>query len=397
MKKLSILLIAALMTAAAIGLAWQPASFEERAIALQRDHAPPHLAAALRGEPLDVQAVVLDYQEDPLLVLKAQAALTRYPRLARVVLPLYGDTPEFKEILAAHGESVLLPIAYFLHNEVTPVSVVHYAKQKLKTVKTAANSLLNNRQPTGTAGAQAEEDATALTPEQRGWYAVNYIRAEGHDFLGQFVMDAQGDPRWNQTERLTEGASMLFTSGIRDLETKLQTDQTLTAGDIGWAAADAFVAVGAVKLLRLGRAAAASGQSIKTSTRTAALTSRVARTSQLGARIAQHGKWPAIAVVAYIALRHPAIISDALVATASLFGVPDWLGLLVGWTLILLPLLYVGGWILRAIVFLASALLTALQRALAWLDHLDRPKRRTAVIPDWRGPHRPVVQNDFLA
>jgi hypothetical protein len=392
MKKLSVLLAAALVIAAFISLDWQPASFEERAIALQLDHAPADLSAALRDEPLEVKAVVLDYADDRVLLLKAQAALAKYPRLARAVLPLYGDTPEFREILAAHGESVLPPIHYFLNNDVTSVSVAHYAGQKVKAVKTSANALLRSGQT-----APSAEAATPLTPEQRGWYAVNHIRAGGHDFLGQFVIDGEGNPKWNQTERVVEGASMLFTSGIRDLETKLQTDQALTAGDIGWAAADAFVAVGAVKLLRLGRAAAASGQSINASTRTAALTSRVARGTQFGARIAQRGKWPAIAVAAYIAVRHPSIISDALVEMAHLLNVPEWVGLLVGWALILLPILYVGSWILRVLVYLTTTLLNALQQLLSWLDQLDRPKPKTAVIPDWRGPHRPVAQKDFLA
>jgi hypothetical protein len=392
MKKLSFLFAAALVMAAFISLDWQPASFEERAIALQLDHAPADLAAALRDEPLEIKAVVLDYADDRVLLLKAQAALVKYPRLARAVLPLYGDTPEFKEILAAHGESVLPPIYYFLNNDVTSVSIAHYAGQKVKAIKASANGLLRAGQtaPTG-------EAATPLTPEQRGWHAVNHIRAGGHDFLGQFVIDGQGNPKWNQTERVVEGASMLFTSGIRDLETKLQTDQTLTAGDIGWAAADAFVAVGAVKLLRLGRAAAASGQSINASTRTAALTSRVARGTQFGARIAQQGKWPAIAVAAYIAVRHPSIISDALVDMARLFNVPDWVGLLVGWALILLPILYVGSWILRVLVYLTTTLLNSLQQLLSWLDKLDRPQPKTRIATDWRGTHRPAAQRDFLA
>ncbi len=389
MKKLSVLLAAAVMTAAVISLDWKAASFEERAIELQLGHAPPDLSAALRDEPLEVKAVVLDYQEDRVLLLKTQAALTKYPRLARAVLPLYGDTPEFKEILAAHGESILPPIYYFMNNDVTSVTVAHYAGQKLKAIKTSANGLLRSRSTPA-----APDAATPLTPEQRGWYAVNYIRAEGHDFLGQFVIDGEGNPKWNQTERVVEGANMLFTSGIRDLETKLQTDQTLTAGDVGWAAADALVTLGAVKLLRVGRAAAASGGTINVSTRTAVLTSRVARGSRLGTRIAQHGKWPAIIVAAYVALRHPSIIGDVFVDIADLFNLPDWLGLLIGWTLILLPALYVGTWILRLVVHATAALLNALQQLLIWLD---RPKEKPRVIIDWRAPHRPVTQNDFLA
>lgn len=389
MKKLSILLAAALVTAAGISRGWQPVSFEERAIQLQLDQAPPELAKALEDEPIEVKAVVLDYMDNPLLLVKAQAALMRYPQFAREILPLYGDTPEFREILLAYGDSVLPPIHYFLNNEVKTVSMMHYAGQKMQAIKTSAKRFWHSEkeaahgeaaqaadhvQKTQLPPQQAPDTANQLTPEQRGWYAVNFIRNEGHDFLGQFVMDSEGNPKWIQSERVLEGASWLFTTGIRDLETKIQTDQALTAGDFGWAAVDAFVMVGAVKLLRIGRAAAASGETVSATTRTAALTSRLARASQLGLRIAKYGKWPALAVAAYIAIRHPSIISDALADIANFLGMPTWLGLFTGWALILLPALYIGSWLVRLIVRPTIALLRSILSLLAWMEGTNGKK-----------------------
>jgi len=264
MKKLAVLLIAALAIAVVVSLDWHPASFEERAIALELEHAPPALAAALQEEPLEIKAIVLDYADDKMLLLKAQAALAKYPQLARTVLPLYGDKPEFKQILATYGESVLPPIVYFLNNDVITVALSYYAAQKVQALKNSVKRL-RGRQQSGAPATNAEqatdaETTTPLTREQRGGYAVNYIRTEGHDFLGQFVMDSEGKPKWIQTERVMEDINALFTSGIRGLETKLQTEQTPTAGDVGWAAVDSFVALGAFKLLRLGRAAATTGE-----------------------------------------------------------------------------------------------------------------------------------------
>jgi hypothetical protein len=375
MKKFYILLTVAVLAAAAIGTRWEPASFEERAISLELRQAPPELAELLKNEPLEVQAVVLDYADDELLQLKAQAALVRYPRLAREVFPLYGDRPEFREILRAYGDNVLLPIYYFLRNDVHALTLRHYAGRKIDGLRSSAGRLLSaDRKPSAESADALHETAgeARLTPEQRGWYAVNYIRRDGHDFLGQFVRNGEGEPRWIQSERVLEGLSAFFSGGIRELETKVKTEETVTAVDVGWAAVDAFVMVGAVKLLRAGRAAAASGQSIAVSTRTAAVSTRLARGSHLGMRIAQHGKWPALAVAAYMAFRHPSIVSDALADIARMLGLPAGVGLLVGWALILLPALYVASWGLRLIARPAIALLHGMLRLLSWLDGTKR-------------------------
>src|SRR3546814_20335414 len=75
----------------------------------------------------------------------------------------------------------------------------------------------------------------ALSSEDRGWYAVQFIKAEGYDFLGQFVMNAKADVSWIQTERVLEGINSFFAGGLKGLETKLRGDETIVAGDVGWA------------------------------------------------------------------------------------------------------------------------------------------------------------------
>lgn len=392
MKKAFVLLVAALAVAGVVSLRWQPVSFEERAITLQLEQAPPELAAVLEEQPLEIKAVLLDYLNDKMLLLKAQAALIKYPQLAPDILSLYGDRPEFREILAAYGETIVPPIHYFLKNDVASVRLAHYTEQKMHEIKGSAQRLLGSdkKAPKVAADAKAAsqpepEVEKQLTPEQRGWYAVNFIRAEGHDFLGQFVMNSEGKPKWIQSERVFEGASALFTSGIRNIETKLQKDETLTPEDVGFAAVDAFAAMGAVKLLRITRAATASGESISASTRTAALTSRLAQGSRFGMKIVQYGKWPAIAVAAYIAMQHPGIISDVLAELANTLGVPVWLGLFAGWTLILLVALYIGTSIARLLVGPLISVLNFFQRLLAWLEPVEKPKvRRGGRWDNWQ-------------
>src|SRR3546814_13561011 len=79
----------------------------------------------------------------------------------------------------------------------------------------------------------------ALSSEDRGWYAVQFIKAEGYDFLGQFVMNAKADVSWSQTERVLEGTNSLFEGGLKGMETKLRGEETNVAGEVGRAGREA--------------------------------------------------------------------------------------------------------------------------------------------------------------
>jgi hypothetical protein len=394
LNRLYALLSAAVAVSLVISLTWKPMSFEERLIRIQLEEASPGLAKALEQESSDVRAVVLEYANDSVLQLKARAALLRYPEMAPRILGLYGAEPEFQEILQAYGDSIFPPIEYFLDNDVYSLRVMRYAAEKVEAAKNAVGGFWHTgKQPAPAQATQVANDdrdeaqptmreaftaAQALSAERRGWYAVNFIQREGYDFLGQFVTDDQGRPKWIQSERILETGTSFFTGGIRSLETKVRTDQSLTAGDIGGAAADTFVGFGALKLLRLGRAGAASGKSVSLASRTAAV-SRFARTGSLGLKIARYGKWPAIAAAVYVIAKNPAIINDTLAGAASLFGLPTWLAQLVGWTSILLPVFYVGAWFMRLLVRPAIAVLRSVLRLLFWIERNSRKKKSQTV------------------
>lgn len=182
-----------------------------------------------------LQALLLDYRDDRLLLLKAQAALQVYPpEWTRFVMDLFGEEPEFRQALRAHGEYLMPPVMHFYQNPVGSIE------------------MMNRVAGTG----------KVLTPEQRAWYAVNFANKEGQDFTGQFVVGgADGNNiEWIWTERITEGITQFFTSGIRTLESRYRTDQPIRMEDVGWAAVDALIIGSAVKFLKAGRAAAGTAR-----------------------------------------------------------------------------------------------------------------------------------------
>lgn len=397
MKRFLVILLAALALATMASVRWQPEPIEERLVRIRATEAFPDLVDELAGEPIEVLATLVDYADDKVLLLKAQAAVLRHPRLAREILPIYGQEPEFREILRTYGEAVLLPVGYFLHNEVRTVAFADSVARRAQELNNAVSRWWESgaaRAPDDGASADArpapddrsasdarpaanarpapgqnptsearptppEQASRTLTPRDRGWYAVHFVRDEGHDFLGQFALDPQGNPQWIQTERVLEGLNALLASGVRSLETKARTGGEIVAGDYGWAAVDGLAIVGATALLRAGKAASAatktatSARSATLSTRAAAYSSHVAKAAQIGVRTARYAKWPAIVATTYLVVRYPSIIGDVLSELADAIGWPTWVVHALGWML-LLPLLFVAwivwrtlGWIAR--------------------------------------------------
>ncbi|MFC3286347.1 hypothetical protein [Litchfieldella rifensis] len=374
MKKFAYVLGIAVLAAVLFSLASQPMAMEERLIRIQAAEALPGYAGQLEREPLEVQAVLLDYRHDDLLRLKAEAALVEFPALAREILSLYGAEPEFQDILRQHGSAILPPIHYFLNHDVHTLALREAAAHQWRSVKVAAqrwwqDKASDNGTPRSAMG--AVDASPTLTPEQRGWYAVNLIRREGHGVLGQFTVGTEGMVKWIQSERLLEAVNSLFAGGIRQLETRVQSGQAVRASDIGWGLADGAVMVSAVKLLRVGRSGIVSTRSAGIAGRSAALSGRFSTASGL-ISVGRYAKWPVAVAGAYLVVRHPALVNDTLAAVARTLGYPTWLVLLLGWTLILLPCLYLGSWLLRLVVGPSLSLLCWSVNALSWLERKSR-------------------------
>jgi len=314
--------------------------------------------SGLENEPIELQAALIDLGDDPLLLLKAQAALMVYPEMARSVFPLYASEPEFQRILRRYGEQVLPPIHYFLQNPVSTVEWMNTASVQFQRARDYFNEFRGRP-----ADRTMEQPGSGpLTPVERGWYAVNFIDHEGADFLGQFQQGPEGEIQWVQTERITEGVTQFFTGGIRQLESSYRMDGEVTANDIGWASVDVLVFASAVKFLRAGRAVAKTTQGARVSTRSAALAARVTGSAQLLLRSARYAKWPAVIGVGYLVITHPSLISDFFAGVADVLGVSPVLIQLAGWLLILVPAFYILSWLLWPTIALLHGLLGALYR-----------------------------------
>ncbi|PPI79184.1 hypothetical protein DXI23_15685 [Marinobacter flavimaris] len=368
MRKLLLILGISVIVALLSTVTSRPMLIEERLIQIQAENTLREFPR-IEKEPLEVQAALLDMADDELLLLKARAAYLRYPAMTREVFPLYGPEPEFREILRLYGENILPPIHYFLSKPVGSIELMNDLASKYQ----AALEFFTGGEETdnSTGGQQNTSRKEKLTPQERGWYAVRFIQEEGHDFLGQFVFNEQGDVIWVRTERVLENINQFFASGIRNLEIQHRTGDDVTASDIGWASVDVLVFASALKVLRVGRAVAVSSRGAARGTRSAALAARLTTSGRMLMTTARYAKWPAVIGVGYLVVTHPGIINDVLAEVAEVMGYPVKLVQFLGWMLILLPVLYIGSWVFRLIVRPALGLLGTLIIGLA---HVGRKK-----------------------
>ncbi|MBZ2168729.1 hypothetical protein [Marinobacter sp. F4216] len=374
MKKLFLISSIALILALCISLAIKPVPIEQRLIQV---HAGDVLEdfPELDEQPVEVQAFLIDIADDRLLLLKAEAALMRYPEMARSLFPLYGSEPEFQNILRRYGEHALPPIQYFVNHPIRSIEWMRDAAEQYEAIK----RFFYGEPDTEVSEEQAVTFSEPMPPQERGWYAVNFIQSEGHDFIGQFKVDAQGNTHWIATERVLEGLNQFFTSGIRDLEIKYRAEEAISAGDIGWASVDVLLFASATKVLRLGRATAVTTRGASRSTRTAALTTRASQSARWVLSSARYAKWPAIIGAGYLVLSHPSIINDLFAELAEVFNVPALAFQIVGWFLLLLPAIYLARWMLWLLAPLLSGALRLTQHLITVLS--GRNHRAVAADP----------------
>lgn len=368
MRKLLLILGLATAIALVATVSSRPMLIEERLIRIQAEDTLQEFPR-IQTQPIEVQAALLDMANDELLLLKARAAYLRYPAMTREIFPVFGPEPEFRETLRLYGENILPPIHYFLSNPVGSIELMNDLASKYQAAVEFFTG--NGNTDTETTGKQKTPEAEQLTREERGWYALRLIQEEGHDFLGQFVVNDQGEIIWVRTERVLENINQFFASGIRNLEIQHRTGEGVSAADIGWASVDVLVFASALKVLRAGRAVAVSSRGAAQGTRSAALAARLTNSGRMLMTSARYAKWPAIVGVGYLVVTHPGIINDFLAEVSDVLGYPVKLVQFLGWMLILLPVLYIGSWVFRLIVRPSLALLSAV---LTGLSHIGRRK-----------------------
>lgn len=336
MNRSYIIFAIAAVLAVSISLASKPVPLEQKLIGI---HAVERLGEFpdIEQAPIELQAALADMAHDPLLVLKAKAAMLRYRAISLQLLPLYGSEPQFQKVLREYGEPILPAIHYFVSNPVGSIEWMNKAGNQYEAIK----SWFANNENHATDKQHPTVLAQSLTPTERGWRAIQYIEADGHDFIGQFVVNSQGNVEWLFSERVMEGVTQFFASGLRQLEKNYKMDEEIRAADIGWATLDVLVFASAVKVLRVGRNAAVSTQGASAGTRSAALTARAISGGRLVLSGVRYAKWPIALGGAYLVITHPSLINDVLAELASVVGVPALLVQFFGWLLLLVPVLFI--------------------------------------------------------
>lgn len=340
-RRVTLLVAIALALATAIATGTTDAPYEDRLVhlALQQSHAPQW--DRLAAQPTAVQALLLDYDQE--LAFKAQLAIEKYGDDARDVLLRFGDDPTFQEVIRQYGENTLPVIAYFVQNDLASVRALYLAQQKGEAAMAVAQGFWARLWPSepvdapSAAEPAAEEAQPPATygPDLRGQRAIAVIAQEGHPFLGQFVLDAQGKAVWVQTERALEGMKSFFFSGMVGAEKKYRSGQPLQPVDVLSAGMDVFIVAGAFKALKFLRAA----QQVRKA-------GVMKRTQLLGAPLLRHSalgryalKYGVMAGTVYLVVRHPSLLSGVFVTLGQWLGISPSLAKLAGWGLLLAPLL----------------------------------------------------------
>lgn len=351
-----------MLAALAITLSWKPTSYVEQLIRIQAEQKLENIDAAVLDEPLQVQATLLDYAGDRELVLKAWIGLSKYRETARQILLLYGSEPEFREILKTYGDAVFPVIQYFRENEVWTVRAMDATEKAIVSVTEAAREFL--RRLIG-----REQDIPApvtppkpieLGPAERGWYAVNFIRQEGHDFLGQFAVNKDKKSVWNQTDRFVKAFTSFFTSGVRNLETRHDLGEDITASDAFWAGLDVALIAVPAKLLISGKVVARSGKPLTLATRTRLVAPRFLEEGRIFRKFGAYG---AAAATIYVIASHPSLLNSVFAELAELIGVSPWIVQAAGWSVVLAFLFYVFSWLLIPVARFLLFLLKRFERS----------------------------------
>jgi len=354
----------ALVAAFAICSKWPPIPYVEQLVRIQAKEDLAHIDDRILDEPVEVQAVLLDYAgesgENRMLTLKAWLALEKYGPTAREILLLYGAEPEFKAVLAKYGEPIIPVIQYFRDNDVRTLAAMQATSGAIDAARDAAQDAWNRmtgKEPVPRAAPVPARPA--LGPTERGWYAIGFIRDEGFDFLAQFTELGDRTVRWNQTDRTVKAVTSLFTSGIRTLETRHDLGQA-TAGDVGWATLDVALIAAPLKLLRAGKLAARSGEEMGIAYRTRTFAPRLVARTKLFRGLGTYG---VMAATVFVVVTHPSLINSLLGEAASLVGIDPMIAQFAGWFVIIGLLLYPLSWLLRG-----------LGRVALFLAWLSRPR-----------------------
>jgi len=320
-------------------------SYVEQLIRIQAEQELGGIDSRIPDEPVQVQAMLLDYAGDKELVLKAWIALAKYQGSARDILVRYGAEREFQDILRTYGDAVIPVIQYFRDNDIWSVRAMDATAKAVQSAIEAVKAWWNR--VTENAPASPEPAAlpkpVPLGPDERGWYAVHFITHEGHNFLGQFSVNKDKKAVWNQTDRIVKASTSFFTSGVRNLEAKHDLGENIEVADVFWAGLDVALVALPAKLLVSGKAVARSGEELNLATRTRLFAPRMVSNSQVFRKLGAYG---AMAATVYIVVTNPSLLNSVFAEVAELIGVSPWVVQVAGWSILIAVALFALSWLL---------------------------------------------------
>jgi hypothetical protein len=325
MKKTLLLtfLAAAVLAATLTSLARPRHGFEEDLAQLDAVVSCPLKQEVLENIATDVVAVCAKYGDVAFRIAQ------RYPDKAPRLFALYGDLPQWKEVLDRYGHEVI-PLVWYFQQGSKEIQV----RQALGK---AVEGLLHGERPVF----KIEE----MTPEQFGYVAILMLEDRGYDLLGQFEFK-DGEARRRPVERALSTLKELFFGGVSQLERVLvRGERWPTFGEIGFAALDVAIVAGGISAITELRVAGEAAEDARAATRFGRLSALQVSSEAIGNSAMAVGRKvvPAAAVVgvAYLAVSHPHIVTGAGQWIAEKAGISPWIGAFGVWLLLLIPIMMI--------------------------------------------------------
>ena len=325
MKKTLILAFftAAVLAGTLTSLARPRDGFEEDLAQLDALVSCPLKEGVLKTIPTDVVAVCAKYGDVAFRIAQ------RYPDKAPRLFALYGDLPQWKEVLDRYGHEVIPMVWYFQQGS--------KEIQVRQALGRAVEGLLHGERPVFKI-----ED---MTPEQFGYVAILMLDDRGYDLLGQFEFK-DGEARRRPVQGVLSTLKELLFGGVSQLERVLvRGERWPTFGEIGSAALDVAVVAGGMSAITRLRIAGEAAEDARAATRFGRLSALEVSSGAIGDSVMTVGRKvvPAAAVVgvAYLAVSHPHIVTGAGQWIAERVGVAPWVGAFGMWLLLLIPIMMV--------------------------------------------------------
>ena len=314
---------AAVLAGTLTSLARPRQGFEEDLAQLDALVSCPLKEGGLKNIPTDVVAVCAKYGDVAFRIAQ------RYPDKAPRLFALYGDLPQWKEVLDRYGHEVI-PLVWYFQQGSKEIQV----RQALGR---AVEGLLHGERPVFKI-----ED---MTPEQFGYVAILMLDDRGYDLLGQFEFK-DGEARRRPVQGVLSTLKELLFGGVSQLERVLvRGERWPTFGEIGSAALDVAVVAGGMSAITRLRIAGEAAEDARAATRFGRLSALEVSSGAIGDSVLTVGRKvvPAAAVVgvAYLAVSHPHIVTGAGQWIAERVGVAPWVGAFGIWLLLLIPIMMV--------------------------------------------------------